>query len=93
LQMVNGYDILIIVLVVWNAITFLIMGIDKYKACKDRRRIRESTLITMAFLFGSIGTFLGMLVFRHKIRKTLFIIMVPIAIVVNVLLLTLINIY
>jgi uncharacterized membrane protein YsdA (DUF1294 family) len=85
------YDILVIALIIWNIVTFLVMGIDKYKACRDRWRIKESRLITLAFLFGSIGIFAGMLVFRHKIRKPLFLVMIPIAIIVNVLLLSLIN--
>ena len=66
-----------------NLITFLIMGIDKYKAKHDRERISEKNLLTCAFLMGGIGIGLGMWAFRHKTRKIKFRILVPLAIIVN----------
>ena len=48
------------------AITFIIYGIDKWKARKNKWRIPESTLLLLAVFGGSIGAFLGMRVWRHK---------------------------
>ena len=51
---------LIYYLLVINAATFIIYGIDKYKAKKAKWRISEATLLTMAAVGGSIGAWLGM---------------------------------
>lgn len=68
---------------VWNLITFIMMGLDKYFAIHEKRRIAEKTLIGSAFALGGIGVFAGMHVFRHKTKKAKFIILVPISIVIN----------
>ena len=49
-----------------NVITFLVYGIDKWKAKKEKWRIPESTLLLLAFVGGSIGALLGMKVWHHK---------------------------
>lgn len=46
---------IIIYLLIINIIAFLAMFIDKKKAEKDRWRIKESTLLTLALIGGSIG--------------------------------------
>ena len=51
-------------LIAINAITFIIYGIDKWKARKNKWRIPESTLLLLAVFGGSIGAFLGMRVWR-----------------------------
>ena len=53
-------------LITINAITFLIYGIDKLKAKKNKWRIPEFTLLFLAVIGGSIGAFLGMKVWHHK---------------------------
>ena len=57
---------LIYYLLVINAATFIIYGIDKYKAKKAKWRISEATLLTMAAVGGSIGAWLGMKAWHHK---------------------------
>ena len=42
-------------LLVINAVTFIVYGIDKYKAKKAKWRIPEATLLLLAVLGGSIG--------------------------------------
>ena len=49
-----------------NVVTFIVYGIDKYKAKKAKWRISEATLIMLAFLGGSIGAWLGVKVLHHK---------------------------
>ena len=49
-----------------NAVTFIVYGIDKYKAKKAQWRISEATLLLLAVLGGSIGAWMGMKVWRHK---------------------------
>ena len=49
-----------------NIATFLLYGIDKYKAKKNQWRISEATLLTMAAIGGSIGAWAGMRLWHHK---------------------------
>ena len=53
-------------LLVINAVTFIVYGIDKYKAKKAKWRIPEATLLLLAVLGGSIGAWMGMKVWHHK---------------------------
>ena len=55
----------IIYLIAINIITFLVMGLDKWKAKHGSWRIQEATLFTLV-LFG------GMIVFHHKTKKAKF---------------------
>lgn len=76
--------LLIVMMVVWNLITFSMMGIDKHRAEKDKPRIREKTLITVTFAMGAVGTSAGAAVFHHKTQKLKFRVSFPIGIIVNV---------
>lgn len=58
------------ILLAINVFAFGLMGYDKYLAKNNQRRISEKTLLTSAFIGGSIGSGLGMLFFRHKTAKT-----------------------
>ena len=49
-----------ILFLIWNIIVFFVYGTDKLLAKKRARRIRETTLILTAFLFGGIGAMFGM---------------------------------
>ena len=49
-----------------NVVTFIVYGIDKYKAKKAKWRIPEATLLLLAVLGGSIGAWMGMKVWHHK---------------------------
>lgn len=69
--MIIGY------LVTINAIAFILMLADKYKARKNLWRISESTLLTAAALGGSIGALLGMYTVRHKTKHLKFKLGVP----------------
>ena len=60
-----------------NLLTFLIYGIDKWKARRDKWRVPEATLLMLAALGGSVGALLGMSVFHHKTKHKKFLIGVP----------------
>lgn len=81
----NLARVLIPLFLVWNLVTFIVMGIDKAKAKRSKWRISEATLMTLAFAFGGIGVFGGMKVFRHKTKHDKFAIGVPVLLVVNIL--------
>ena len=70
-----------------SIIAFAAMGIDKLKAKAHRRRIPETTLISLAVLGGGLGGFLGMVIFRHKTRKAAFAVGFPIILLVQLALL------
>ena len=74
---------LIIPFASWNILTFLLMGIDKYKSVKGHWRVRESTLLAAAFAMGGLGCLAGSLIFRHKTRKPKFQILLPLAALIN----------
>lgn len=69
-------------LVIINIVAFAMYGIDKSKAKKKRWRISEASLLSVAFLGGAYGAWLGMKVFHHKTRHKKFQILVPLAAVV-----------
>lgn len=52
-----------------NALSWMLMRADKGRAIHNDRRIRESTLLTVALLGGAIGAKLAQRRFRHKTRK------------------------
>jgi len=62
----------IIYLIAINIITFLAMGLDKWKAQRGSWRIQESALFTLILFGGGIGGILGMIVFHHKTKKPKF---------------------
>ena len=64
-------------LLIINAIGFLLMLVDKRKAQKNLWRIPEATLMTAAFLGGSIGSLAGMYTFRHKTKHLKFTLGIP----------------
>ena len=75
---------LIYYLLVINAATFIIYGIDKYKAKKAKWRISEATLLTMAAVGGSIGAWLGMKAWHHKTLHRKFKYGVPIILLIQI---------
>lgn len=62
------------------------MLIDKRKAVLHRYRIPESVLLSVALCGGSFGCYAAMRSFRHKTRKPLFSIGIPILISLHTML-------
>ena len=55
-----------------NILAFLIYGLDKYLAVKNKYRVSEHSLFILSIFGGSFGSLLGMKVFHHKTKKKLF---------------------
>jgi len=85
-------------IIIWASLGMitLIMNIYAYALyAKDKRiaptatdgkgRVKESTLIRVAFLMGGIGAAIAMKTLRHKTKHLSFKILVPLGIVVNLL--------
>ena len=75
---------LLVYLLIINAAGFLLMRSDKVRARKNRWRIPEATLMTIAALGGSVGSLLGMYTFRHKTRHRKFTLGIPAILVVQI---------
>ncbi len=73
-----------LVFLIWNIFVLFLYGADKLNARKGKRRIREITLLTVAFLLGGAGAIFGMVMFNHKTSKMKFRIFVPLAVVLNI---------
>lgn len=69
--------ILIIYLVVMTGVGMVAMAVDKAKAMAKKWRTKESTLFLISLIGGSLGTWLGMYVFRHKTRHWYFVFGMP----------------
>ena len=77
---VNGY---ITWLVAWSIATFAMYGLDKFLAIRHWLRVPEMVLHALALLGGAIGGWLGMAIFRHKIRDTTFYVVLRVATVLQ----------
>lgn len=74
-----------IIIAIINIVTFIIYGIDKYKAKKGKWRIPENSLIGLAIIGGSIGAYLGMRVWHHKTMHLKFKYGIPLIIIIQLI--------
>lgn len=84
-------NLLLLYFFIINLIGYFLMYLDKQKAKKDKWRIKESTLFIVSIIGGSIGTFLGMKVFRHKTKHLKFKVGIPFIIIVQALFIYFLN--
>lgn len=80
--------IFLLLLALMNLFTFILYAVDKIKAKRGKWRISEATLIGFAFAGGSAGAFLGMQLMRHKTQHTKFVLLVPLALVLHIVIIT-----
>ncbi len=85
--------LLLVFLAIINILAFLLMGLDKAKAVFGKYRISEKGLLIPGLLGGAVGMVLGMLVFRHKVKKTKFIIPAVLVFLLNLVYFYLIYLY
>ncbi len=70
--------LLLAYLIIMNIAGFVSMGLDKSKAKRHAWRIPEATLFIIALLGGSVGSILGMQLFRHKTKHWYFVVGMPV---------------
>ena len=68
----EALQLLLVYLLLVNFIAFVLMGLDKRRAKRDKWRISEKALFLPAVLGGSVGAIAGMHVFRHKTKHWYF---------------------
>ncbi len=78
--MTNVQSLLTGYLVLINALGLALMLLDKRFAKKNRRPIPEATLLGVAALGGSVGSWIGMYHVRHKTRHPKFYLGIPLLI-------------
>lgn len=76
--------IIIVYLIIMNIIGVSVMAIDKSKAKRGAWRIPEKVLFGVSVFGGSIGTWAGMYLFRHKTKHWYFVIGMPFILIVQV---------
>lgn len=70
-------------LVIINALSMLLMLIDKIKAKHHLWRIPEKVLLGVSLIGGSLGGLIGMYLFRHKTLHKRFSIGIPLMFLVH----------
>lgn len=78
---------IIVYLIILNVVTFLVFGLDKWKAKRRKWRVREAALLLLAVLGGSIGAWVGMYVWHHKTLHKKFRYGVPLILLAQIVLL------
>ena len=71
-------------LIIHNMIGMGVMWADKRKGKKGAWRIPEKTLFLVSILGGSIGTWAGMYLFRHKTKHWYFVVGMPLILVLQI---------
>ena len=75
---------LLFYLLIINALGFLLMLVDKWKAKNKRWRIPEATLLGVAAIGGSVGSLIGMYTVRHKTKHIKFTLGIPAILIVQI---------
>ena len=71
-------------LVFINFLCFVLFGLDKWFSKKKKNRIRNSTLIGLSVLGGSIGALFGMYLFRHKTQTWYYVYGIPVIFIIQI---------
>ncbi len=87
MEEINDLHIALIYILAINVAAFITYGIDKWKAKKSLWRIRETALLALAVLGGSIGAWLGMRVWHHKTKHKKFKYGIPLILIAQIALL------
>ena len=76
--------LILLYLLIVNAVSFLLMLVDKRKAQRKLWRIPESTLLLSVVIGGSLGSLAGMYTFRHKTKHLKFTLGVPAILILQI---------
>lgn len=77
-----GIAIYLLIMNIWALVLF---GVDKSKAKRRQRRVRENKLIKVCFFGGATGGIIGMNLFRHKTLKKKFTVGIPVLFVLQLI--------
>lgn len=77
--------ILAIYLILINLIAVIVTIYDKLCAVRRRWRVKESTLLLLSALGGSISMYITMLLIRHKTRHIKFMLGIPLILIFQLL--------
>lgn len=89
----NLLTLFLFVILVWNLLVALGYGYDKWQARRNGWRVKEKHLLWATLLLGGIGAFIGLFLFRHKVRKPLFQLATFFSLIICILLISLIARY
>lgn len=78
-------DIFIIYIIAISILSIIITIYDKLCAIGRRWRVKESTLLILSALGGSIAMYLTMQIIRHKTRHIKFMLGIPVIIIVQLI--------
>lgn len=78
-------------LILINALSLLLMLLDKAKAKKNLWRIPERVLLVICAAGGSLGGILGMKLFRHKTKQPQFSIGIPVMLALHIVALVMLH--
>ena len=79
-------EALLYYLIVINVVTFLVYGIDKWKAKQGSWLLSEASLLILAVIGGSIGALLGMKIWHHKTMHKKFKYGLPLILIIQIIL-------
>lgn len=79
----SEHKVILAYLIIINIIAFAVFAIDKAAAIDKRSRVRIVTLLSLAFLGGSIGSLFAMHLLHHKTKKDYFSVGIPLIIVMQ----------
>jgi uncharacterized membrane protein YsdA (DUF1294 family) len=66
-----------------NFLGFFLMGLDKAKAKMGWWRVKETTLLGLALVFGSFGVYAGLKIFKHKTKHKSFTVTLPVLMMIQ----------
>lgn len=72
--------LLTVYLLVINIVGFIMSAADKSAAKRHKWRVPEKNLFAVSILGGAVGTYISMLLFRHKTKHKRFMIGIPLII-------------
>lgn len=73
----NEHRIFLIYLIIINIVTIIAFGIDKINAVERKSRIRIVTLLSLAFIGGSIGGLIAIMHLDIKQKQNIFLLVFP----------------
>ena len=76
--------LLLIYLLIVNAAGFVLMLSDKYSAQNKLSRTPEFVFLGVALIGGSLGCWAGMYAVRHKTKKPVFTLGIPLILIIQI---------